>query len=124
MPMRLGAACNACNLTFSHRTGSYRITLSSDKEVYTIGRPVYLTITMTNLGKTAMRVDPARVTSQFTLHVVAPNFKVTEPDKAPPNKGPTSIAPGKGFTFPKKSLADWPIPALTHPGDYSLNMSF
>lgn len=106
-----------------HRTGTYRIALSSDKASYNDGDPVNVTISIVNLGKLPLNVDPDAVAAQFTLSVIGPNFKVIDGAKVAPNDGRLAIKPGDTFTFPTIDLQNW-LGQPLRPGLYSLDVSY
>jgi hypothetical protein len=114
--------CDVCHLQLAHRTGSYSVALKADRAVYAPGQPIVIRLRIANAGPNPLFVDPDRQVRHFTVHIIAPGYKETQPDRPLPRSG-RAIHAGGSFLLPAHDLQRWDV-MLKHLGTYRLNMSY
>jgi hypothetical protein len=79
-------------------------------------------LTLTNRGPGSIYIEPSSLVHSFTVHVIAPNYKSTEPDRPVARSG-ERIAAGASVALPATALRRWGC-MIARPGAYSVNMSY
>lgn len=117
------ARCDVCSLKFQHRAGPFEVLLRSTKDVYRVGDAVNITVSIVNRGTKTLYVDPDAELASLSFHVIAPNYKATQPDRPLPAPRSRAIAPGQRFTFREIDLKQAAI-TTNRAGEYLLNVSY
>jgi hypothetical protein len=111
-----------CHLQLQTRPGPYSVKLGAAKSFYSVGEPVTIRLTVQNVARSRLFVDPSAQVRDFSLHMIAPGYKSTEPDRRLPTNGETLKA-SETLRLPARVLQAWGC-SLTRPGTYRFNLSF
>jgi hypothetical protein len=92
------------------------------QSVYRVGQPVMISLTVQNRARSAILVNPSAQVRDFSLHMIGPGYKSTQPGRPLPTAGVT-VKPGEALRLPARDLRAWAC-SFTRPGTYRFNLSF
>jgi hypothetical protein len=124
VPVKAGAACDLCSGTLSHRSGPFKLQLSTENNIFKRGAPIVVYIKIINRSSRAMIVNLSQTVKQVSMHIVSDRFKSSQGDSPVITVGGKPVKPGSFASFGPRALQQWPNSYVRSVGTYKMNVSY